>query len=61
MTDESAKVSLTVIPGGSTEIRVPNPALTVESLDLMQAFFKIASADDRRKVIELATLLAKPD
>ncbi|WP_315838406.1 hypothetical protein [Bradyrhizobium prioriisuperbiae] len=61
MTDESAKVSLTVIPGGSTEVRMLDPALTTESLDLMQAFCKITSADDRQKVIELAILLAKPD
>lgn len=59
MTDESAKVSLTVIPGGSTEPRAPNPELTAESLDLMQVFIKIASPADRRKVIDLAIQLAK--
>ena len=59
MTDESAKSPLTVITGGLADIRTPNPELTAESLDLMQIFIKIASAADRRKVIELATRLAK--
>lgn len=59
MTDESAKSPLTVITGGSAEARTPNPELTAESLDLMQVFIKIASAADRRKVIELAIRLAR--
>jgi hypothetical protein len=33
--------------------------VTLECLVLMRAFFKIADATDRRKVIELATSLAR--
>jgi hypothetical protein len=36
----------------------PDP-LTLECLKLMRAFFKIADAADRRKVIELAAALAR--
>ena len=36
----------------------PDP-LTLECLKLMQAFFKIADAADRRKVIELAAALER--
>jgi hypothetical protein len=31
----------------------------IDGLELMQAFLKIADAEDRRKVIELATSLAR--
>jgi hypothetical protein len=36
----------------------PDP-LIVDGVKLMQAFFKIADAADRRKVIELAAALAR--
>jgi len=36
----------------------PDP-LVIDSLKLMRAFFKIADAADRRKVIELAAALAR--
>ena len=58
MTDESAKLSLTLVSGGADDARRPDPALAAESLDLMQAFIKIPSATDRQKVIELARRLS---
>lgn len=58
MTDDSAKLSLTVVAGGA-DTRRSDPALAAESLDLVQAFIKIPSAIDRQKVIELATRLSK--
>lgn len=36
----------------------PDPII-IDGLKLMRAFFKIANADDRRKVIELAASLAR--
>ena len=45
-------------PGPSSEnsvsVHLRENVLTAEGLLLMHAFFKIASSDDRKKVIELA-------
>lgn len=60
MGDDSVKASLTVIDGGSGELPAARPAITGESLELVQAFIRIQSADDRRRVIDLAMALAPP-
>lgn len=61
MGDETRKATLTVIDGGSGEQPAGARAVTEESLELVQAFIRIASAEDRRRVIDLATALARQD
>lgn len=60
MGDDSVKASLTVIGGGSGVQPAAHSAVTGESLELVQAFIRIQSADDRRRVIDLAMALAPP-
>lgn len=61
MGDETKKASWTVIDGGSGEQPAGARPVTDESLELVQAFIRIASAEDRRRVIDLATTLAQRD
>jgi hypothetical protein len=50
-------------PGPSSAVsdHVRESVVTAEGLLLMHAFFKIASSEDRKKVIALAERLAKRD
>jgi hypothetical protein len=43
---------------GSKQDEPDDKAATADGLELMRAFRRIASAEDRRKVIELAVALA---
>ncbi|MEW6639411.1 MAG: hypothetical protein AB1586_02830 [Pseudomonadota bacterium] len=61
MGDETTKASWTVIDGGSGEQPAGERPVTEESLELVQAFIRITSAEDRRRVIDLATALARQD
>lgn len=61
MGDETRKAIWTVIDGGSGEQPEGERPITEESLELVQAFIRIASADDRRRVLDLAKALARRD
>lgn len=46
-------------PSSALSVHVRESVVTAEGLLLMHAFFKIASSEDRKKVIELAERLGK--
>ena len=48
-------------PSSAVSAHVRESVVTAEGLLLMHAFFKIASSEDRRKVIALAERLGKRD
>jgi hypothetical protein len=46
---------------GSKQDEPDDKVATADGLELMRAFHRIASAEDRRKVIELAAALARKE
>jgi hypothetical protein len=48
-------------PSSAVSAHVRESVVTAEGLLLMHAFFKIASSEDRKKVIALAERLARRD
>lgn len=57
MSKERPPNSLAIIPAGAPDDF--DPKLATEGKELIKAFLGIASEGDRRRVIELATTLAK--